>query len=253
MIRFNAFAAACFALGALLAPAQISLAADVPAHIAAAVADKGRPEADTQRDENRKPAAVAAFAGLAPGAKVVDLNPGGGYFTRIFSKAVGEKGHVYALVPAETLERRPQAADAVKAIAADAAYANTSVISPSLQEAGAGEPLDLVWTSLNYHDFKNRGEGVTAAMNASIFKALKPGGIYMVIDHAAAAGSGGRDTETLHRIDPDLVKQEVLAAGFVLDGESDVLRNPADDHALRVQENDIRGKTDQFVFRFKKP
>jgi len=250
MIRLHTLAAACLAFGALLASAN---AADVPAHIAAAVADKGRPEADTQRDENRKPAAVVAFAGLKPGAKVVDLNPGGGYFTRIFSKAVGEKGHVYALVPAETLERRPQAADAVKALAAEPAYANTSAISTSLTDISAGEPLDMVWTSLNYHDFKNRGEGVTAAMNTSIFKALKSGGIYMLIDHAGAKGSGGRDTETLHRIDPELVKQEVLAAGFVLDGESNVLANPADNHSLRVQEGDIRGKTDQFVFRFKKP
>ena len=90
-------------------------------------------------------------------------------------------------------------------------------------------------------------------LNKAIYDALKPGGIYLVLDHAAAAGSGLRDTETLHRIDPAAVKKEVLAAGFVLDGESDVLHNPQDDHTAKVFDPAIRGKTDKFIFRFRKP
>lgn len=247
MLRHVAAATLC--LSFVIGTAQ---AADsIPTHISAAVADPSRPEADTTRDENRKPAAVVAFAGLKPGDIIADLNPGGGYFTRIFAKAVGAQGKVYGLVPQSSLERRPEAGDAVKGIAAN----NPNVIfhATPIDNISVPEALDMVWTSDNYHDFKNRGDGVTAAMNASIFKALKPGGIYMVIDHAAEKGSGARDTNTLHRVDPELVKTEALAAGFILDAESDVLANADDDHTSKVFEGAIRGKTDHFVLRFKKP
>ena len=228
-------------------------AAEVPAGVKAAVADKARPAADTQRDENRKPAEVVGFAGIKAGDKVADINPGAGYFTRIFAKAVGPKGKVYGVVAQATLQRRPEAGDAVKALAADAHYGNIIFQASDYDKLTAPEPLDVAWTSLNYHDFKNRAEGYTEAMNKAVFNALKPGGTYIVIDHAAEKGSGGRDTNTLHRVDPDLVKQEVLAAGFVLDAESDVLHNPADDHKVGVGDSNIRGKTDQFVYKFKKP
>ncbi len=238
-------------MGLLLgAPAP---AAEAPAAVKAAVADKARPAVDTQRDENRKPAEVVAFAGIKAGDKVADINPGGGYFTRIFSKVVGPKGKVYGVVAQATLQRRPEAGDGMKALAADANYGNIVFHAADYDKLTTPEQLDVAWTSLNYHDFKNRGEGYTDAMNKAVLGALKPGGIYIVIDHAAEKGSGGRDTNTLHRIDPDLVKQEALAAGFVLDGESDVLRNPADDHKVGVGDGEIRGKTDQFVYRFKKP
>ena len=224
---------------------------NVPAHISAAVADSSRPEADTARDENRKPADVVAFSGLKPGDKIADLNPGGGYYTRIFAKVVGLQGKVYGLVSKSSLERRPEAGDAVIGIAAS--NSNVMFHPVAFTAIETPEPLDMVWTSNNYHDFKNRDAGVTDAMNTSIFKALKPGGIYIVTDHAAATGSGGRDTSTLHRVDPALVKQEVLAAGFVLDGESDVLRNNNDDHTSKVFEEGMRGHTDRFVLRFRKP
>lgn len=242
-------AAAIFCLAVLFGTAR---AADsIPANIQAAVADGSRPEADTARDGNRMPAEVVAFAGLQPGDKVADVNPGGGYFTRIFAKAVGAQGKVYAMVQEASLARRPESGDAIKAIAAD----NPQVVfhAMSLASLSAPEPLDLLWTALNYHDFKNMDDGVIQAMNKSIFAALKPGGIYLVIDHAAAAGSGARDTDTLHRVDPELVKQEVFAAGFVLDAESDILRHPEDDYTLRVFDENIRGRTDRFVFRFRKP
>lgn len=232
-----------------------SFAADVPKAIADAVADSARPEADRVRDDNRKPGESVAFSGLKPGDKVADLLPGGGYFTRIFSKAVGAKGHVYAVVSADILAKRPTAADAVKAIAADAAYGNVSVTPLTLTAFSAPEPLDVVWTSLNYHDLKNPmfGPTDTVAMNKAVFAALKPGGVYVIVDHVAAAGSGTRDTETLHCIDPAVVKAEATAAGFEFAGESDVLKRPEDDHTIRVVEGSIRGKTDQFIYKFRKP
>ena len=213
----------------------------IPPQIAAAVADPARPAADRARDDNRKPAEIVAFAGVAEGAKVAELLPGGGYYTRILSKAVAARGHVYAMVAGEFLARRPMGADAVKAIASDPAYANVSVITAPFAAFKTPEPVDLVWTSDNYHDLKIPALGAdTAALDKAIFAALKPGGVFLVLDHAAAPGSGTRDVATLHRIDPEVVKSEVLAAGFVLDGTSDVLRNPADDHSQKVFDGAIR-------------
>jgi len=230
-----------------------SYAADkVPPYVSAAVSDAARPQADTQRDADRKPGDVIAFSGLKAGDKVADIIPGGGYFTRIFSKAVGAKGKVYAIMPAELLEKRPAAADGVKAIAADAGYANVSVVTNPIGSFTLPEPVDVAWTSLNYHDVHNpMFGGNPTAFNKAVFQALKPGGTFVVLDHAAAKGSGVRDTETLHRIDPDVVKKEILAAGFVLDGESDALRHSDDDHTKKA--HDIRGKTDQFIFKFRRP
>ena len=230
-----------------------AIAADVPANVKAAVADKGRPSADTDRDANRKPAEVVAFAGIKAGDKVADINPGGGYFTRVFSKIVGPSGKVYGVVSAATLAQRPQAGDGMKALQADAQYGNIVFHAADFDTLTTPEPLDVAWTSLNYHDFKNRPAGFTDAMNKAIFAALKPGGTYIVIDHAAEKGSGGRDTSALHRVDPELVKKEVLAAGFRLESESDLLASPSDDHKVGVTDGNIRGKTDQFFFKFKKP
>ena len=115
------------------------------------------------------------------------------------------------------------------------------------------EPADVVFTAQNYHDVHNVPNIDIAAFNKSVFNALKPGGAYVVLDHAAAAGSGGRDTSTLHRIDPEAVKAEALAAGFVLAGQSKVLENPQDAHTVAVFDPSIRGKTDQFILKFTKP
>ena len=245
-----------FASLALCMGAAVAQAADtIPKAVTAAVADAGRPDADKQRDANRKPAEVVAFAGLKSGDKVLDLLPGGGYFTRIFAKTVGKKGHVYALVPASIVAARPKAVDGVQAIADDKNYGNVEVLVQGLESLKTPKPVDVVWTSQNYHDLKNKmfGPADTAAMNKAIFAALKPGGTYIVLDHAAEAGSGTRDTETLHRIDPAVVKAEVTAAGFVFEGESTALHNTTDNHTIKVIEGEIRGKTDQFVYKFRKP
>jgi predicted methyltransferase len=231
-------------------------AARAPDAIAAAVADANRPDSDKQRDANRKPAETLAFAGVKPGDQVAELLPGGGYFTRIFSKLVGASGHVYALVPAPSPNAPPDAPDfaaRVKAIAVDPNYSNVSVVVEPFSQLKAPEPVDLVWTSQNYHDLHNFPGVDIAVFNQLVFDALKPGGIYLILDHAAEPGSGTRDTATLHRIDAETVKKEVLAAGFVLVGGSDLLRQPGDAHAVKVFDPSVRGKTDQFILKFRKP
>ncbi|MDP9010413.1 MAG: methyltransferase [Pseudomonadota bacterium] len=230
-------------------------AASIPANITAAIADSSRPEADSARDANRKPAETLVFLGAKPGEKIGELIPGGGYFTRLFSKAVGPKGHVYALVPerpANAPADMPDLAAKVKAIAADPNYSNVSVVVAPLGTLAAAEPVDLVFTSQNYHDLHNFPVDVVA-FNKSIFNSLKPGGLYVVLDHSAEAGSGVRDTNTLHRIDADVVKQEVTAAGFKFVGSSDILANSADARTGKVFDPAIRGKTDQFILKFRKP
>lgn len=242
----------CLGFAGFLSP--LTLAADSPsAVIAAAVADTARPEADRVRDADRKPAEVTALAGIKAGSKIAEMWPGGGYFTRIFSKAVGPTGVVYAWAPAAPPNapagRDPAAA--IRALAADANYANVKVVS--LDPAVAlPEQVDVVWTSLNYHDMHNRPSDYIAAINKAALAALKPGGVYVVIDHAAEKGSGARDTQKLHRIDEDLVKQEVLAAGFEAAGESALLRHADDGHDKGAHEV-ARGKTDQFLLMFRKP
>jgi predicted methyltransferase len=113
----------------------------------------------------------------------------------------------------------------------------------------------VVFTSQNYHDYPDKFMGSIdpSVLNKNAYKALKPGGVYIVVDHVAETGSGMRDTDTLHRIDPDTVRSQVTAAGFEFVGESDVLRNPADTHAIKVFDPSIRGHTDQFAFKFRKP
>jgi predicted methyltransferase len=254
MIRYSLVLGAAMT-AALTLTATCSIAKSVPSNIAAAVADSNRPDADKQRDANRKPAETLAFAGVKPGAQVAEFFPGGGYFTRIFSKAVGAKGHVYALVPerpADAPADMPDMAARVKAIAADSNYTNVTVTVQPLSKLAAPVPVDLVWTSQNYHDLHNVAGVDAVAFNKLMFDSLKPGGIYLVLDHAATAGSGARDTKTLHRIDPETVKTEVQAAGFKLVGSSDLLSR-SDTHTLKVFDPVIRGKTDQFILKFRKP
>jgi predicted methyltransferase len=244
---------ACAALVGLSAASAAAFAADsVSPAIAAAVAEPTRPEADRARDADRKPAEVIAFAGIKPGDKVAEVMPGGGYFTRIFSKVVGDNGVVFAMVPARPPNAPADAPDfaaRVKAIASSPGYGNIQIVD---MEGAKFGPADVAWTSLNYHDFHNRPNADLVAFNKRIYDSLKPGGTYIVIDHSAAAGSGKRDTGTLHRIDPELVKSEAVAAGFQYVGESAVLRNPADPKDKGVRDVP-RGKSDQFVLKFRRP
>jgi predicted methyltransferase len=225
------------------------------AGLAAAVADNNRPDADKLRDANRKPVQTLEFLGVKPGQQIAEILPGGGYFTRIFSKAVGPSGHVYALVPerpGNAPADLPDLAGKVKAIAADANYSNVSVVVQPLNRLVTPAPVDLVFTAQNYHDLHNFPVDVVA-FNRTILESLKPGGLYVVLDHSAPSGSGLADTKTLHRIDADVVKQEVTAAGFEFVGASDILANAGDSRTATVFDPSIRGKTDQFILKFRKP
>jgi predicted methyltransferase len=225
------------------------VAADAP-YIAAAVNDSRRPQADKDRDALRKPADMLAFAQIRPGQKVADLIPGGGYFTRLFAVAVGPQGHVYST----TRPPPPTATNPPAIVAVGAQYPNDSVVLTDFNAITWPERLDMVWTSQNYHDMKIVHNNIdTAAVNRAVFNALKPGGIYIVLDHSAPDGSGITLTEQLHRIDQAYVRHEVEAAGFVYDGETQVLRNPADTRTTPVFDAAIRAHTDQFVMRFRKP
>jgi predicted methyltransferase len=230
----------------------------VPGYVTAAVADSGRPESDKTRDAERKPAEALAFAGVKPGEKVAELIPAAGYYTRMLSKIVGPSGHVYMLAPPPRPNARPGApcmVELANKIAQYPEYPNVSVVT--LGEGGSGfglpDKVDLVWTSDNYHDFHNGPNADIAAFNKRVYESLKPGGIYFVLDHAAAPGAGPEVTHTLHRIDPAQAKKEIEAAGFKFVGQSNALRNRKDPHSKMVFDPSIRGHTDQFMFKFRKP
>ena len=220
----------------------------------AALRDPAR-QADAGNDARRKLADVMAFAEVKPGQKVLELIPGSGYFSRVFSTIVGPRGHVYVLWPDEYAKEAQSDVAGSRKLAGDKHYAKVSVLTQPAAQLSAPEPVDVVFTSQNYHDDPDKfmGPADPAVLDRQVFAALKPGGVFIVIDHAAEAGSGLRDTDTLHRIDPAIVKQQALAAGFVFDGESDALRNPADPHDIKVFDKSIRGHTDQFMYRFRKP
>lgn len=238
----------------LLMPGLAAAQAAPQSYVRSAVNSTTRPQADVLRDHARKPAEVITFAGLHLDDQIADIMPGQGYYTRIFSKVVGPAGHVYAIVPAELAKATPKYGVAARNLAADPALGNvTALIEPS-DAISTPKPLDMAWTSDNYHDLYGFfGAAQAAKFDAAVFRALKPDGIFLVIDHVAPAGTSATSSKTLHRIDPETVKTQVLAAGFKLEAESMLLRNPADTHTLVVFDPAIRGHTDQFIFKFRKP
>lgn len=234
------------------------LAATGAAHAAspaidAAVGDTTRPAADRDRDAERKPAEMLAFAGVKPGMVVIDMIPGGGYFTRLFSDTVGSGGKVVAYAPDEFLAKYSKALNGATAVAAEPNHKNVEVLHDPALAPGPANIADVVWTSQNYHDLHNVAGLDVVAFNKVLYSIVRPGGVYVILDHSAPAGSGTADTDTLHRIDEATVRKEVEAAGFVFDGESKVLANPADPRTNKVFDPSIRGHTDQFILRFRKP
>jgi predicted methyltransferase len=209
--------------------------------------------ADALTDPSMKGPEVIAFIGVKPGDKVADLVAG--RFVRALSQAVGPTGKLYAVMPAEVVKAHPNVVGLLTGIASAPGYSNVVVSTPPVDHLDLPRGLDAVFIRQNYHDLHDKfmGPADVPAFDRAVFAALKPGGVFVVLDHAAPAGSGLADTDTTHRIDEAAVKSEVEAAGFVLDGESNILANPADDHAKMVFDPAIRGHTDQFLLRFRKP
>jgi predicted methyltransferase len=230
--------------------------AAMPDYITKAVADPARPKDDTSRDEGRKPAELLAFAGVHPGMTVVDFLPGTGYFTRIFAKAVGPKGRVYAYFGTQYDARIKTAGKDPDNQFADlkAIYPNLDVVHGPNDQFVTPEKVDMVWTADNYHDTHNKQYSTdVAAMNKMVYASLKPGGLYIVVDHRGVKGAGAGITEALHRQDEDIAKKEIEAAGFKLVAESKILTRPADDDSKRVFEAGEHDHTDQMVLKFRKP
>jgi len=220
-----------------------------------ALADPARKEQRDAADDRRKPGPLIALAGVKPGDKVVDLIPGSGYWTRIFSPLVGPSGKVYAVWPAPyAREAMGNVAD-LRKLAAGTHYGNIAVEVQPSTTLTAPEPVDVVWTSQNFHDYPDEfmGKGDPGQLARDAFQILKPGGVFMIIDHKAKAGRGLSDTDTLHRIDPAAVRKIVEGAGFRFAGESKVLDNPADPLDIPVFDKSIRGHTSQFAYKFVKP
>lgn len=246
---------AMLASAALLALAvpSAAYAQKVSPEIAAALADPGRPAADKDSDVRRHPGEILAFAGIRKGDKVADFMMGGGYWTRILAKTVGDSGRVYAYQPAEFIAYRAAYADEQKG--AVAPYANVTAQSDSLAKIAFAEQLDAIVTVQNYHDLHLgfAPPGFASTVAAKLYASLKPGGVLLLVDHVADADPGFTAPQKLHRIDPAAARAEIEKAGFKFEGESPLLRNPADPHTASVFDASIKGKTDQFIYKFRKP
>jgi predicted methyltransferase len=247
----NRFAAPSFAL-ALLAAASLSSAGGAAGDLAARLASESRPAEDRARDAGRRPADVIAFLGIGPGATVVDLIAAGGYYTEVLSLVVGPEGKVYAQNGAYVLQLRDGANDkALTARLAGGRLANVERLDREIAELGlAPGSIDAAITALNFHDVYNSGGSeAAAAFLAAAHAFLKPGGVLGVIDHA---GNPGADNAELHRVEEKLVREAARAAGFEVES-SDLLRNPEDDRSKNVFDPAVRGRTDRFLLKLRRP
>ena len=249
--RFACLALLPAAFALLLASAA---AAAVPPAVAAAIADPARPAVDRENDAKRAPAAVLEASRIGKGWKVADLMQGSGYYTRLFVSAAGPKGHVYAWSPPEFIAaKKTLYGDSLDVLTHDYPQQLTA-LRMGFDDLAFPEPLDLVFQSQNYHDLHMKvfPADRAAKLNTAVFKALKPGGVYLIVDHVANAGDAAAP-DRVHRGDPAAMRTEVEAAGFVFDGENSGLRNAADDHSKHVFDPTLRGHTDQVIYRFRKP
>jgi len=237
--------------------ASYDLSADTsPKTLDSVLLDSARPATDTARDADRRPLETLAFVGVKPGDKIADYAAGAGYFTRLFAALAGSNGHVYASVPS-ALFRYPNIVKGISEIQAyTVTHGNVTVtFAAALEAAKYPEKLDIFWIAQNYHDLHDKFMGPVdmTAFNRAVYAALKPGGTYIVLDHMAEAGSPADVTDTLHRIESTTVRREVEAAGFKFDAESTILKNTADPHTAGVFDASIRGRTDQFILKFRRP
>lgn len=242
----------CVTVGSALAadaapPPAYVMPANVPAYIRSAVEAPERSAEQKARDANRKPAELLTMSGVKPGDRVIEFASFGQYFTTLLSTIVGPKGMVYMYDLPYTEKRAGEASRAFVA-----AHPNSKYELIDYNKLELPQNIAVVFNVLYYHDLSLNDIDI-ASLNSRVFKALKPGGIFFVVDHNAAPGSERRDTKALHRIDPAVIKQEVTAAGFQLVEESRLLAHPEDDHTKMVFSPGLRGLTDQTVFKFRKP
>jgi predicted methyltransferase len=205
--------------------------------------------------DQSKQSELIRFAGVDAGSIVIDVYPGDGDWTRLFSDVVGPKGRVYSFVPAEVADFKNDPVGLMRTLAKEPGRENVEAVSADLVAMPeVTQPADVLWLHLFYHDLHTaliQKKGATAAdFNRAVYERLKPGGSYVIVDHAAATGAGTGDAQSLHRIDPASVRKEVEVAGFVLDAQSTLLTNKDDPHAIKVFDPSIKGKTDRFAYRF---
>jgi predicted methyltransferase len=208
--------------------------------------------------DQSKLAELIRFSRVDAGATVIDVYPGEGDWTCLFSDVVGPEGRVYSFVPAEVAHFKNDPVGLMRTLAKEPGRENVEVVSADLVAMPqATRPADVLWLHLFYHDLHTalmQAKGATAAeFNRAVYERLKSGGYYVIVDHTTATGVGMSNAQSLHRIDPASVREEVEAAGFVLDAESTVLANKDDPHSSKVFDPSIKGETDRFAYRFVKP
>lgn len=241
----------------LAVPACVPVADDsprlAPAEYFSALTDSRRPQADRDRDAQRLPVEVLSFAEIAPGEVVGDYIMGGGYFTRLLAAAVGPEGRVYAFQPVEFVAFRPAYATEQETVVGD--YEHVRAVRSPIAEPAFPEPLDTLITVQNFHDLyiPQMVAGTAKKAIDALHSALKPGGTLVVIDHSALPNSGSNAAGTTHRIDKQFVIEQLTAAGFVLESEGTFYARPDDPRPANVFDPAIRGATDQFTLRFRKP
>jgi predicted methyltransferase len=239
------------------ATAPLAALAAAPAEVGAVLASPSRSADNVKLDEGRKPVELLTFLGLEQGMTVIDMFGGNRYWAEITSPAVGPAGKIYVWQPTQFYDEKTKAAFAeFGANAPNVTIVSTPFEAPKLPANYA----DFMLINLDYHDvyWENAKFGVKRMepdpFLKAVYAAMKPGGVVGVVDHAAAAGGDTRQVvDKLHRIDPAVVKADFKRAGFVLEAESDLYRNAADDRSLLVFDPKIRGKTDRFVLKFRKP
>ena len=235
------------------APPAAEPMAEAPADLRTLLASDSRSEEDRARDAGRKPADIVEFLGIEPGMRVLDVIAAGGYYTEVLSLAVGPGGHVVAQNPPVILEMREGANEkAISARLADDRLPNVSRMNSDLEDIAADAgTFDAAITALNFHDIYNsRGPETALATLQAIYSLLKPGGVFGIIDHVGVAGA---DNSALHRVEKSVAIETAKAAGFVVDGDANILANPADDHTQGVFAEGLRGNTDRFVLKLGKP
>lgn len=237
------------------AAAEPAAAPEAPAEMAGfdlAAALAARSEEDRARDAGRKPVEVLTLMGVEPGMDVIDLMAAGGWYTEVLSIAVGPEGSVTAQNPPFLLAFRDGYYDKALSERIGDRLTNVTKQDSSWAElAASGAQYDYAMSALNIHDvYYMQSAEVAAEFAAAVYTVLKPGGVFGVIEHV---GNPGAETDELHRLDPAIAIEIVTGAGFVLEEDSDLLANPNDDHTQSVFAEGIRGKTDRFVLKFRKP